>query len=207
VDRDDLDAAIGEALSDGHISYTLGFYRPEGNRNAPVHRIDVRSSREGAVLRYRTSYSVEAPQPKAANPVQVLVDAIDRPVNATAIAMTAAATRTENKLDLALTLDVSGLDLQQKNGFWEGRAELVARFMGNDGKIAGKVIALTMSIHLRPLTYAAALQRGFQFWREIEIPAKAVDLNLLVGNLASGKVGTLTIPLSEVRSAAATEKK
>ena len=207
VDRDDLDVAIGDALKDGHISYTLGFYRPDRNRNAAVHRIEVRTSHEGVVLRYRTGYSVEPPPPKVANPVQVLVDAIDRPVNATAIAMMAAATRNENKLDLALTLDVSELDLQQKNGFWDGQAELVARFMGNDGKIAGKIIPLTMRFHLRPATYAAALQRGFQYRRQIEIPAKAADLNLLVGNLATGKIGTLTIPMSEVKNAAAPLKK
>jgi len=156
-------------------------------------------SREGVVLRYRTTYSAEAPQPKRANPVQVLVDALDRPVNATAIAMMATATRSGNKLDLALTFDVSALDLQQKNGLWEGQAELIARFMGNDGKIAGKVIPLTMSFHLRPVTYAAALQRGFLYRTEIAIPPKATDLNLLVGNLASRKIGTLAIPLSEVR--------
>ena len=207
VDRDDLDAAIGEALNDGHISYTLGFYRSDENRNATVHRIEVRSSREGLVLRYRTSYSVEAPQPKVSNPVQVLVDAIDRPVNATAIAMTAAATRRENKLDLALTFDFSALDLQQRNGFWEGQAELITRFLGNDGKIAGKIIPLTVRFRLRPATYAAAMQNGVQYRTEVAIPPKAVDLNLLVGNLSSAKIGTLTIPLSEVKSAAAAEKK
>jgi VWFA-related protein len=199
VDRDDLDAAIGEALKDGRISYTLGFYRPEENRNAALHRIEIRTGREGVVLRYRTSYSRETPQPKRANPVQALMDALNRPVNATAIAMMAAATRSGDKLDLALTFDVSALDLQQKNGLWEGQAELIERFMGNDGKIAGKIIPLTMSFHLRPLTYAAALQRGFLYRTEIAIPPKAVDLSLLVGNLASRKIGTLAIPLSEVR--------
>ncbi len=199
VDRDDLDVAIREALNDGRISYTLGFYRPDENRNATLHRIEVRTGREGVVLRYRTTYSAEAPQPKRANPVQALVDALDRPVNATAIAMMAAATRSGNKLVLALTFDVSALDLQQKNGLWEGQAELIARFTGNDAKIAGKVIPLTLSFHLRPVTYAAALQRGFLYRTEIAIPPKAADLNLLVGNLASRKIGTLAIPLSEVR--------
>jgi VWFA-related protein len=207
LDRDDLDVAIGDALNDGRISYTLGFYRSEGDRNASVHRIEVRTSHEGVVLRYRTSYSVDAPRQKDGKParapaVQALVDAINRPVNATAIAMTAWATRNENRVNLALSFDASALDLQEKNGLWEGQAELVVRFMTNDGRIAGKVLALTMSFHLRPATYATALQRGLPFLREIEIPAKAVDLNLLVGSLASGKIGTLTIPLSEVRSGA-----
>lgn len=212
VDRDDLDAAIGEALNDGRTSYMLGFYRPETDRNAAVHRIEVRTSHDGVILRYRTSYSVEAPKPKDANaarvrPVQVLIDAIDRPVNATAIAMVVAATRSGNKLNLSLTLDVSELDLQQRNGLWEGQAELIARFMGNDGRIAGHLITLTMAFHLRPATYAAALQRGLRYRREIEIPAKAADLNLLVGNLASGKIGNLTIPLSAVSGSAKPDRK
>jgi VWFA-related protein len=199
VDRDDLDVAIGDALNDGHISYTLGFYRPDGDRSAAVHRIEIRTRREAVALRYRTSYSVVSARPKLANPVQVLVDAIDRPVNATAIPMMAVATRSEHTLSLAITLDVSALDLEQKNGLWEGRAELLARFMGNDGKIAGKIIPLTLNFHLRPVTYAAALERGYRYRTEIVIPPKAVDLNLLVGNLASGKIGTVTIPLSEVK--------
>jgi VWFA-related protein len=205
-DRDDLDFAIGEALNDGHISYTLGFYRPEGNRNPPVHRIQIRTSRQGVVLRYQLSYSVEPPQPKAADPVLTLVNAIDRPVDATAIAMMTSATRSENTLDLALTLDVSALDLQSKNGLWEGQAELVARFTGDDGKIAGKVIPLTVGFHLRPVTYAEALQRGFLIRRKIEIPPNAVELKLLIGNLASGKIGTLTVPLSQIKEELAVAK-
>ncbi len=31
------------------------------------------------------------------------------------------------------------------------------------------------------------------------IPPNAVELKLLVGNLASGKIATVTIPLSEVK--------
>jgi hypothetical protein len=34
--------------------------------------------------------------------------------------------------------------------------------------------------------------------QEIEIPEKAADLNLLIGNLSSGKLGTITIPCSKV---------
>jgi VWFA-related protein len=213
VDRDDLGFAIDEALNDGHVSYTLGFYRPEGDRAAAVHRIDAAvhrievRSRAGVVLRYRTSYSIEPPWPKDPDPVEKLVEAMNRPVEATAIGMTVAATRREKKLDLDLRVDAPGLDLHEKNGFWDGQAELVVRFMRNDGKIAGKIIALTMKFHLRPATYAEAQRDWLPFRREIEIPEKAVDINLVVGNLESGKIGTLRIPLSEVGGVAGAGKK
>jgi VWFA-related protein len=199
VDRDDLDVGIRGALEDGRISYTLGYYRPDRDNNKPVHQIGVRVSRPGVTLRYRTSYTVEPPPPKSANPVHDLVQAMNSPVDATAIRLVASVTRSQNRLDISGVLDVAGLDLELIDGLWKGKAELVARFVTADGKLAGKVVALTMTFNLRPATYASALQRGFRFHRAIAIPPKAVDMNLLIGNVASGKIGTLTIPLSEVR--------
>jgi len=199
VDRDDLDVAIREALNDGRISYTLGFYRPDQDNKKSVHQIGVRVDRPGVTLRYRTSYTVEPPPPKSANPVHDLVQAMNSPVDATAIRLLASVTRRQNRLDISGVLDVGALDLELIDGLWKGRAELVARFVTADGKQAGNVVALTMTFGLRPATYASALQRGFRFHREIAIPPKAVDMNLLIGNVASGKIGTLTIPLAEVR--------
>jgi VWFA-related protein len=199
VDRDDLDVGIRGALEDGRISYTLGYYRPDRDNNKPVHQIGVRVSRPGVTLRYRTSYTVEPPPPKSANPVHDLVQAMNSPVDATAIRLVASVTRSQNRLDISGVLDVAGLDLELIDGLWKGKAELVARFVTADGKLAGKVVALTMTFNLRPATCASALQRGFRFHRAIAIPPKAVDMNLLIGNVASGKIGTLTIPLSEVR--------
>lgn len=201
VDRDDLDVSIREALTDGRVSYTLGFYRPDQDIRKSVHQVGVRIGRPDVTLRYRTSYTVEPPAPKSANPVRDMVEAMDRPVDATAIGMTVSAVRRQSQLDLSGTLDVAALDLELIDGRWKGKAELVARFMTPDGKLAGKVVALTITFNLRPATYASALQQGLRFHREIAIPPKSLDLNLLVGNVATGKIGTLTIPLSEVGAA------
>ncbi len=198
VDRDDLDVAIRESLTDGRISYTLGFYRPDQDLRKSVHQISVRVSRPDVTLRYRTSYTVEPPPPKSPNPVRDLVNAMDRPLDATAIGITITPVRRQNQLELSGTLDVAALDLELIDGRWKGKAELVARFMTADGRLAGKVVALTLTFNLRPATYASALQQGLRFHREITIPPKSLDLNLAIGNLATGKIGTLTIPLSEV---------
>ena len=42
--------------------------------------------------------------------------------------------------------------------------------------------------------------------QELKIPAKAVELKLLLGNLASGKIGTLTVPLSDIKEDAGDAK-
>ena len=43
------------------------------------------------------------------------------------------------------------------------------------------------------------LGTGVLVRKELTIPERAVELKLLVGNLVSGKIGTLTIPLPDTR--------
>jgi hypothetical protein len=99
------------------------------------------------------------------------------------------------RVELGRRHAVLHLDLRQ--------VELVARFIKADGIRAGNVFSQTLAFSLRPATYASMLQTGVRYQKEIEIPAKAVELKVLVGSLASGKSGTLTIPLSAVQLGAA----
>lgn len=202
-DRDDLDSAIHDALNDGHISYTIGFYQPDEDDKTPVHRIGVRVDRQGVTLRYRATYKVEPPAPVSSNPVHEFVQAMNRPVEATAIGMSASATRAQDRLDLSVNVDISGLDLELTEGLWKGKAELVLRFVTADGVQAGDTLAETMILNLRPATYTSMLENGAQYHKEIPIPPNAVELKLLAGSLASGKIGTLRIPLSDVKSGSA----
>jgi hypothetical protein len=65
---------------------------------------------------------------------------------------------------------------------------------------AGAASAQTLTFNLRPATYESMLRGGDPHPNHsaLTIPAKATELKVLVGNLASGKIGTLTIPLSEI---------
>ncbi len=211
VDRDDVDVAIRESLQDGHISYTVGFYPSEelgqdakagkrgGAPRAIPHQLSIRVNRPGVVLRYRTGYKIEPPlKALSASPVEDLIQALNRPVDATAIGLTASAVRRQDRLDLTVSFDLASLDLTPSGGSWKGAAEVVARFMTPEGVWAGDTLSQTMTFNLKPAHYASMLQNGVAYHKELKIPAKAVELKLLVGNVASGKIGTLTIPLSEV---------
>jgi len=204
--RNDLDIAMREAMDDGRISYTLGFYQPGDETKATVHQLAVRVDRPGVTLRYRTSYQTEPPQSASTSPASDLIKAMNRPMDANAIPISASVTRIKDRLDLKLSFDVSSLGLDLSNGLWKGQIELVARFVRADGIRAGDVLSQTLAFSLRPATYASMLQTGVRHHKEIEIPAKAVELKVLVGSLASGKIGTLTIPLSEVQPGVVKQK-
>jgi VWFA-related protein len=220
VDRDDVDVAIRESLEDGHISYTLGFYASDeqlgqdtkarekrGGTPQPVpHQLTIRVNRPGITLRYRGTYKVEPPKPASADPVDDLAQALNRPVDATAITLTASAARKQDRLDLTVSFDLASLDLTPSGGSWKGAAEVVARFMTPEGVWAGDVISQTVTFNLKSSTYASMMQSGVTYQKELKIPPKAVELKLLVGNLASGKIGTLTIPLSAVAQGVVQQK-
>jgi VWFA-related protein len=197
-ERNDLDLAVREAIEDSRVSYTLGFYQPGEDKKPAFHQLTVKVNRPGITLRYRTSYLTAPPEPRSASPVADLVKALNRPMDATAIGVTAKATRTLDRLDLTASLDLPSLDLNPTQGFWKGKIEVVVRFMAVDGSWLGDAVSETATFNLRQATYESMLQSGFAYHKELKVPAKAVELKLLVGNLASGKIGTLTIPLSEI---------
>ncbi len=114
-----------------------------------------------------------------------LIQALNRPVDATAIAITAQASRGKDRLDLSVAIDAASLDLEFHDGLWKGEAEVVGRFIAADATQVGHVVSRTAIFNLRPATYAEALERGIPY------------LRLLVGNLATGRIGTLTVPLAQ----------
>jgi VWFA-related protein len=202
--RNDLDAVVLEAIEDGRASYTLGFYQPApdspraGSAAPPeVHQLAVHVSRPGVTLSYRASYLNEPPPSEPS--LQDLIDALNRPVDATAIAITAFMERAGNSLKLTEAIDLAGLDLDLTEGTWKGKAEVVTRFMAVDGTEAGEVVSDTLTLNLQPATYQSMLETGVVYRKELTIPERAVELKLLVGNLASGKIGTLTIPLPDTK--------
>lgn len=193
--RNDIDIAIREAIDDGRVSYTLGFYRPDEDAGNRVHRITVRVSRPGVVLRYRGNYQSD-PRPGLSR--DELAKALNRPMDATAIPIEASATRDRERLDLAAALDVRALDLEMVSGVWKGTVEFVARFVTADGVIASEVIVKTLTLNLKQASYDSALETGLVLHQELQIPAGAAELKLLFSNPASQKIGTLTIPMSKV---------
>ena len=201
--RNDLEAVVLAAIEEGRASYTLGFYPrvPDSSRaggtSPEVHQIAVHVSRPGVTLSYRASYRNEIPASETS--WQDLIDALNRPLDATAIPITASLTRAGKNLKLTEAVDLAGLDLDLTEGTWKGKAEVVARFMAVDGTGAGEVVSDTLTLNLRPATYQSMLGTGVLYRKELTVPERAVELKLLVGNLASGKIGTLTIPLPDTK--------
>lgn len=199
--RNDLSKAMLEAMDDGNVSYTLGFYpSTEDDRGAQVHRLAVSVSRAGIRLRYGNTYQ-RAALPVTVNPGD-LGRAMSRPVDAIAIAVKASVTKVRDRLGLDAVVDAGGLGFALDGDRWTGRIEFAARFTTADAVVAGDPISRSLSFNLSQEKYDAAVRDGITYHHELQIPPKAVELKLLFANPASGKIGTLTIPLSRVKAGA-----
>jgi VWFA-related protein len=116
--RNDIDVAIGEAVDDGRIGYTLGFYQSGDDISNPFDQ-----RRPGITLRY---YPTQAPLPASARTIADLIQALKQPVDATAIPIKATATRVQDSLNLQAVVDVDSLELAASQGRWNGKVEIVA---------------------------------------------------------------------------------
>jgi VWFA-related protein len=218
-DRDDLDVAIREAIDDGRSNYTLGFYPSNGDSAPLVHQVMVSVNRPGVTLRYRNSYRLDPPRKPGPAKAADLVQALFGPADALAIPIQASAERiraplngdqvnqrtrqdrtNQERLSFEAVLDVTSVDLAPVQSRWSGKLEVVAYFMAADGAIVGDrpALAQTVDLKLPQSSYDAAIQGGLAYRNQLKIPAKAVGFRLLVANMATGKMGTVTIPLSKV---------
>ncbi len=199
--RNDLDVAMHDAAEDGRWSYTLGFYQSGDDKLAAEHRLNVKVSRAGVALRYAAVYLAEPSRPPSASPAEQLVQAMNRPRRYRRHWHHGHRQTPRNRLELPANFDLANLDLEPIEGLWKGQVEVVARFITADAP-AGDAVAETVTFKPSQKPYESMLGSGFSYRKqELAVPPKAVALKLLVGNLATGKFGTVTIPLAAVAEA------
>jgi hypothetical protein len=115
--RNDIQVAMREAIDDGRVSYTLGFYPAFDDDGPPKpHRLLVKTTRPGVTLRYGTVYEMEPPPAASANPVGDLVRALNRPIDATAIPIDASVTKQSGRIRIEAKVSAESLDLVADRG-------------------------------------------------------------------------------------------
>ncbi|HEY4360718.1 MAG TPA: VWA domain-containing protein [Bryobacteraceae bacterium] len=196
--RNDLDVAMREALDDGRVSYTLGYYRFAKDSAAGPPQVTVQVSRRGVVLRSQTIRQ-PGPLPVSRDPKVDAIRTMNQPVDATAIPIALRITPAGDSLDMYALLDLSSLDLVLDHGVWSGKLKLLTRFTDAEGRAVGEASDQTLTLSLRPATYEKAAQLGFPYDLKLKTPAKASELKLLFMNPATGKTGTVTVSLSDVK--------
>ena len=196
IDTNDLTGSIRTAFDDSHSTYTLGFY-PEAPRfDGQFHQIRVKVvGRPDVSLIYRKGY-VDAHG--TGDPKQQLQDAVWSPLDGNGIALTAEMTPRAAGYDLILRVGLDGLDLELDGRRRKGTVRVV--LVQNDDE-GGRYNYLdqTLDLSLTQSMYEKMLKSGLSFRRTVAMNPKATSLRVIVVDQGSGNLGSVTIPVNEVR--------
>ncbi len=198
----DLTRAIKSAADDSQVTYSIGFYPQGDGFDGKFHKIDVEVARPGVKLRYRKGYFdvAEKPQDDQSRRAE-LRDAVWSPIDASAMGIVATvrpATNDPGSIDVALKVDHSTIGLQQDQGRWQGRLDVLFVQRDDQGNEYGGVDD-TVNLNLTADTYQKLLKDDLGYHRVVARAAAAKLLRIVVRDAASGAMGSVTVALAKVK--------
>jgi hypothetical protein len=190
----DIAGELDHIVSDGRASYLLSF-TPDTPADDTYHFIAVKAiNRPDITLRYRTGYSY------AKEPVSIKArfqQAVWQPLDSREIALKASPIEDAQKPMLQLSIAATDLAFTQQNNVWTDKLDvfLIAR---DDSALRAKLSGRTVAMQLRQATYQRILKEGLNVEERIPVVPEIGALRVVVVDENSGRMGTLTVPLSAI---------
>jgi VWFA-related protein len=203
VNTNDLTGAIRKAVEDSAVTYTLGFYIDAHSADGKFHELKIQVKREGLTLRYPKEYfaAEDAPSTKDQN-WKTVVTAVQSPIESSVIPLQAQVDRVNqplpNSLKLSCSIDIHTLRLVQTGDLHKGALNVYVVQQDGTGKMLSQW-AKTYDLQLTEKQYAALLNSGMPFTQNVQPKPTATTLRVLVQDPATAQLGSLIIPLSQVK--------
>lgn len=197
--NNDLAAALRRALDDARMTYVIGYYPSHRDWKGRFHKLDLRVNRPDAELRYRRGYFAQPDEPSEGwYREQVLNASIWNPIDSTGLRLTVALSgQSAAALDLALQIEAGDIYFQTKGDRQE--CALDVWFVQLDQRERQiKTSAKTNNLSLDAATFERVKKVNGLALAEVLHPApEAVLLRVLVRDVATGRIGSLTVPLRQ----------
>jgi VWFA-related protein len=203
VNGNDLTGAIREAVGDAAVLYSLGFYIDAHSADGKFHELKVQVKREGLTIRYPKGYlaAKDAPPTKDQN-WKTVVTAVQNPIESSVIPLQAKVDRVNqplpNSLKLSCSIDIHNLRLAQNGDLHKGAVSVYVLQQDAAGKVLGQWTK-TYDLQLSDKQYAALIKSGMPFNQDVQPKAGVTTLRILVQDPATAEIGSLIIPLSQVK--------
>jgi VWFA-related protein len=195
--NNDLAAALRRAVEDARLTYVLGYYPSHHDWKGRFRKIDLRVARPDVELLYRRGYFAQPDEPAEAWYRQRVLDAaLWNPVDATGLRLTVAVTPASGGgRDLALQVVADDIAFRRNEGRWECSLDVwLVQLDGQERQL--KTDAHTNNLRLEQPMYERVMQvKGLALAEHVDPQPQAQLLRVLVRDVASGALGSLTIPL------------
>src|SRR5712691_5307574 len=198
----DIQGSVRRAIEDSRVTYVLGFYPTHGNWDAKFREIKVQVKRPGLHLRYRRGYLALPEVPLDSKQREVLMRAaVDSPLDDTSLGLEARlhVVDVPGAVTLKTELLVYSRDLTlvAQGDRWAGAVDVLFVQRGTDGKeLAGEL--KTLNLNLVRETYDEIMKKGLGLTRNLPLAPGAAQLRVVVRDVSSGSIGSLTIPLTKL---------
>jgi VWFA-related protein len=191
--RNDLDGALAEGIADSRSSYVLGFYLAEVD--GKYHDLKVGVDRPGTALSYRQGYyAVDTPKVEASQKKVDLSATLLNPADSTAVGIEATLDPKPGTLNVRLRLDPQTLSVQPDKTGQAGKIEELFVEFNAAGREVGRISAAS-PFQIKQENIEAYQSRGVTMVQSIPLASDAVKLSIVVRDTASGRVGSLAVPV------------
>jgi hypothetical protein len=195
--NNDLAAALRRAFDDARTTYLVGYYPSHHDWKGRFRRIELRLNRPDAELHYRRGYFAQPDEPGDSwYREQVLNASLWNPVDSTGMRLTVAVTPSPaGGLDLALQIDASDISFETNGERRDcGLDVWLVQLDGREEQI--KTRARTNNLSLDQATFDKVEQvNGLALAEHLNPEPEALLLRVLVRDVATGALGSLTVPL------------
>ncbi len=197
VNTNDVLGAIRSSFDDSRVTYTLGFYPKNSNNDGSFHPLKVKiPGQEHVSVRFRTGYFEPAPPSRDPHRREKeLRQAVWSPVDANAIELSGIVSPAagQSGYELKLNIGLAAASMQQDGDRWGGQIE-VALVQRDDLGQDYEPQLQTLGLKLKRESYEQSLKSGLPYSRTFKLNPKATSLRVVVRDLNSDSLGTLTIP-------------
>jgi VWFA-related protein len=200
VNSNDLGRAFRRAAADSRATYSLGFQPSHEEWNGAFREIEVTTTRPGVRLRHRRGYFAQPRGPgddwyRAGH----LQAATWSPLDATRLGMTVRVSpSSDGRLILALRLHAPDVMLRPAGDRWRGQLDLWLVQLGPGDAMLGTVSRVA-DLSLTPDDNRAVMSANeIVLMERLTLEDDATLLRILVRDVTSGALGSVSIPLDQV---------
>jgi hypothetical protein len=203
VNTNDLTSTIRQAVEDSAVTYTLGFYIDSESIDGKFHEIKLEVKRKGLILHYPRGYFAfqDVPVTKVENRSNLLA-ALHSPIESSAIPVQVKIDRVEKPLPHCLSIfgsiDIHKVQALQNGGVRKVALDVVTIEQDQSGKVVAQSGG-TINLPLTDKRYTDYVKSGFPFHQYVQPKPEATTLRILVEDPSTAEVGSLIIPLSQIR--------
>lgn len=202
VNTNDITGAIRKAVEDSAVTYTLGFYINRDALDGKFHEVKVKVRGQGLTVHYPKGYFAYADTaPTKDEDQRRLLSAVQSPVESSSIPVQVTVERVDQPphwFKVMCSIDAHHLSLVQSGDLRNGVIEVYIVEQDQTGKVLLQS-EKSFTLQFPENKYDALLKSGLFFHELVEPKSGAITLRVLVEDPATNKVGSLIIPLSQLK--------